>query len=347
MGITLTGISNDMLSTTIYDIEDEVSEALFQTTPFLSVSRKLKKIKEFNGGFKIVVPVEVDESSVETVLTSGWEALNMSVKDATDQAEYDWLRVAMPVLISGREEAMNSGDKAIIDLAEVRFKNSLSALMRKVNKEIVGGNTTNLAALGSLNGINRSTTGFLVNELPSVTSTRTMGGLVRGDVVGLKNQFHQGLGTAADWTNQGMKDMFELEALASTLSPSGSDGGRFHLTIASPAAYVNYRNQLFSKERYIDAKTLDSSGVQSLAFSSGVIMPEREMDVSGVAATKTSMMMLNLDGIQMHIHKDADFTFTGFENVTGYDGRYGKVLFMGGLVASHLGSSALLTNMEG
>tara|TARA_R110000765_G_scaffold389353_1_gene481795 strand:+ start:58 stop:399 length:342 start_codon:yes stop_codon:yes gene_type:complete len=110
-------------------------------------------------------------------------------------------------------------------------------------------------------------------------------------------------------------------------------------------AYTLYRNELFAKERYIDAKTLDSAGVQSLAFSSGVIMPERDMEVA-TAAQATSMMMLNLDGIQLHIHKDADFSFTGFENVTGYDGRYGKVLFMGGLVANHLGSSALLTNME-
>ena len=343
MGITLTGISNDMLSTTIYDIEEEVSEALFQTTPFLSVSRKLKKIKDFDGGFKIVVPVEVDESSVETVLTSGWEALNMSVKDATDQAEYDWLRVAMPVLISGREEAMNSGDKAIIDLAEVRFKNALSALMRKVNKEIVGGSTTNLGALGTLNGtLGGRTTGFLQNQNLG-SQSNAMGGLARGSIVGHNNQwFNGGVGTFAD---HGMKAMYELEAEASTVSPSGGDGGRFHLTLASMTAYTLYRNELFSKERYIDAKTLDSAGVQSLAFSSGVIMPERDMEV-GVAAQATSMMMLNLDGIQLHIHKDADFSFTGFENVTGYDGRYGKVLFMGGLVANHLGSSALLTNME-
>tara|TARA_R110002126_G_scaffold64439_16_gene165051 strand:- start:394 stop:1431 length:1038 start_codon:yes stop_codon:yes gene_type:complete len=343
MGITLTGISNDMLSTTIYDIEDEVSEALFQTTPFLSVSRKLKKVKEFNGGFKIVVPVEVDESSVETVLTSGWEALNMSVKDATDQAEYDWLRVAMPVLISGREEAMNSGDKAIIDLAEVRFKNSLSALMRKVNKEIVSGRTTNLGALGTLNGTGEGRiTGFLQNQALG-SQSNDMGGLARASIVGLNNQYKLGTG---HFDTNGMTSMYELEALASTVSPSGGDGGRFHLTLASTAAYTLYRNALFSKERYIDAKTLDSAGVQSLAFSSGVIMPEREMYVGGAAATKTSMMMLNLDGIQMHIHKDADFSFTGFENVTGYDGRYGKVLFMGGLVANHLGSSALLTNNE-
>lgn len=267
----------------------------------------------------------------------------MSVKDATDQAEYDWLRVAMPVLISGREEAMNSGDKAIIDLAEVRFKNALSALMRKVNKEIVGGSTTNLGALGTLNGtLTGRTTGFLQNQVLG-SQSNAMGGLARSSIVGLNNQWFDGVvGTFADY---GMKAMYELEAQASTVSPSGGDGGRFHLTLASMTAYTLYRNELFSKERYIDAKTLDSAGVQSLAFSSGVIMPERDMEVA-TAAQATSMMMLNLDGIQLHIHKDADFSFTGFENVTGYDGRYGKVLFMGGLVANHLGSSALLTNME-
>jgi len=89
---------------------------LFETTPFLSMSRKLGKIKTFNGGYKLVVPVETKVHSQVTVLDSGWEALDLSVQDFTEQAEYDWTRIAIPVLISGREEAENSGDKAIIDL---------------------------------------------------------------------------------------------------------------------------------------------------------------------------------------------------------------------------------------
>lgn len=351
MSITLTGVSNDILSTTIYDIEDSVSDALFQTAPFLSVAKKLKKIKYFSGGYKLVVPIETDESTQMTVLTSGWEPLNMSVKDALDNAEYDWLRVAMPVLISGREEAVNSGDKAIIDLAEVRFKNALAALMRKVNKQIVAGNVTGLSALGTLNGTATlgSSTGFLQNAALG-SQTNAMGGLARGSIVGLNNQFKQvGVTGGATFTGgTGIKMMYELEALASTVQPAGGDGGRFHLTLASPTAYVEYRNELNDKERYVDAKTLDASGVQSLAFSSGVIVPEREMLVGGSATVNdSSMYMLNLDGIRLNIHKDADFKFTGFENVTGYDGRYGRILFMGGLTASHLGSSAILSDGEG
>jgi hypothetical protein len=354
MGITLSGISNDVLSTTIYEIEDEVAEGLFETTPFISYAKKLGKIKSFSGGYKLVVPVETKEHSLVTVLDSGWEALDLSVQDFTDQAEYDWTRIAIPVLISGREEAENAGDKAIIDLAEARYKNAMSALMRQVNKQIVA-NDSSFTSMGTLNGLTAAdggtapgvSTGFLENRVPA-SQTNTMGTLNRTGVVGLQNQFKDGAGAGV--TNL-IKNMYELEANASTVMPAGGDGGRFHLTLASPLAYVNYRNALFAQERYVDAATLDSNGVTSLQFSSGVIVPERAMPFSAPGATSqgneiASMMMLNLDGICLYTHTGADFTFTGFENISGYDGRYGRILFMGGLTANHLGSSALLTDSD-
>jgi hypothetical protein len=348
MGITFIGISNDILSTIIYEIKDEVAEGLFETTPFLSVARKLGKVKSFSGGYKLVVPVETKEHSLVTVLDSGWEALDLSVQDFTEQAEYDWTRIAIPVLISGREEAENSGERAIIDLAEARYKNAMSALMRQVNKQIVQ-NTSSFPSLGSLNGSTISdggtgaggvSTGFLEAVAPA-SQVNTMGTLSHSLAIGLQNQFLDGAGSFA------VAEMFELEAKASTVMPAGGDGGRFYLTLASPSAYVAYRNALFSQERFVDAKTLDASGISSLQFSSGVIMPDRNLVKAGAAANeKNSFMMLNLDGIQLQVHSGADFEFTGFENISGYDGRYGRILFMGGLTASHLGSSALYTDAE-
>ena len=71
------------------------------------------------------------------------------------------------------------------------------------------------------------------------------------------------------------------------------------------------------------------------------------MDIGAGGTGINSMMLLNLDGICMYTHSGADFTFTGFENISGYDGRYGRILFMGGLTSNHLGSSALYINAEG
>jgi len=343
MAITLSGISNDILSTTIYEIADEVSEGLFETTPFLSVSRKLGKQKKFSGGYKLVVPVETKEHSQVTVLDSGWEALDLSVQDFTEQAEYDWTRLAMPVLISGREEAENSGERAIIDLAEARYKNALSALMRQVNQQVVRGGTAFGGSMATLNGNTASSfgqaTGFLEDAAVGAQGN-LMGGLARGTVPGLNNQFRNVGGTVA------LLDMYNLEADASTLLPAGGDGGRFHLTLASLGGYSRYRQLLQNNERYVDATTLDASGISSIRFSSGIIVPDRQMDVATAGAGANSFMMLNLDGIQLYTHEGADFDFTGFENISGYDGRYGRILWMGGLTANHLGSSALITNGE-
>jgi len=343
MPITFTGITNDLLSSTIYNIHDQIVDGLFQTSPFLSVSKKLGKIKYHDGSFKLVVPIETQEQTTSTQITTGWEPVNMAVQEISQQAQYDYSRVVRPVLISGKEEASNRGEKAVINLAEARHKAAISALMRELNRQIVQGGVSAFSSVTSLNGntgYGGGTTGFLeANDVGS--QTNTVGGLTRGSVVGLNNQFIDGQGTVADI----LKNLYTLEAQASTLLPAGGDGGRFHLTLASMKAYAAYRNALFANERFIDAKSLDAAGVQSLAFSSGVMMPDRDI---GFGQSSTSVendfMLLNLDGIFLDVLNGADFAFTGFMDYPGYDGRYGQIVWQGGLCAGHIGSSALYIN---
>jgi len=343
MPITFTGITNDLLSSTIYNVHDQIVDGLFQTSPFLSVSKKLGKIKYHDGSFKLVVPIETQEQTTSTQITTGWEPVNMAVQEISQQAQYDYSRVVRPVLISGKEEASNRGEKAIINLAEARHKAAIQALMRELNRQIVQGGVSAFSSVTSLNGntgFGGASTGFL--EANAVGSqTNTVGGLARGSVVGLNNQFIDGGGTVADI----LKNLYTLEARASTLLPAGGDGGRFHLTLASMTAYAAYRNALFANERFIDAKSRDAAGVQSLAFSSGVMMPDRDIGFGQSSTTvENSFMLLNLDGIFLDVLNGADFAFTGFMDYPGYDGRYGQIVWQGGLCAGHIGSSALYTD---
>jgi hypothetical protein len=345
MPITFTGITNDLLSTTLYNIHDQIVDGLFQTSPFLSVSKKLGKAKYHQGSFKLVVPIETAEQTTSTQITTGWEPVNMAVQEISQQAQYDYSRVVRPVLISGKEETSNRGEKAIIQLAEARHKAAIAAMMRELNRQIVQGNVSAFSSVTSLNG-NTSfgglSTGFLEDALVG-SQGNTVGGLTRGSVVGLNNQFKDGGGTVADI----IKNLYTLEAEASTLLPAGGDGGRFHLTLASMTAYAAYRSALFANERFIDVKSLDAAGVQSLAFSSGVMMPDRDIgfgQTSSPSSVENSFMLLNLDGIFLDTLEGADFAFTGFMDYPGYDGRYGQIVWQGGLCAGHLGSSALYIN---
>jgi hypothetical protein len=343
MPITFTGITNDLLSTTLYNIHDQIVDGLFQTSPFLSVSKKLGKIKYHQGSFKLVVPIETAEQTTSTQITTGWEPVNMAVQEISQQAQYDYSRVVRPVLISGKEETSNRGEKAIIQLAEARHKAAIAAMMRELNRQIVQGGVSAFSSVTSLNGntgFGGGATGLL--EANAVGSqTNTVGGLARGSVVGLNNQFLDGAGTTADI----IKNLYTLEARASTLLPAGGDGGRFHLTLASMEAYAAYRNGLFANERFIDVKSLDAAGVQSLAFSSGVMMPDRDIGFGQTSTSvENSFMLLNLDGIFLDTLEGADFAFTGFMDYPGYDGRYGQIVWQGGLCAGHLGSSALFVD---
>jgi hypothetical protein len=345
MPITFTGITNDLLSTTLYNIHDQIVDGLFQTSPFLSVSKKLGKIKYHQGSFKLVVPIETAEQTTSTQITTGWEPVNMAVQEISQQAQYDYSRVVRPVLISGKEETSNRGEKAIIQLAEARHKAAIAAMMRELNRQIVQGNVSAFSSVTSLNGntgFGGLSTGFLEADLVG-SQGNTVGGLARGSVVGLNNQFKDGSGTVADI----IKNLYTLEAEASTLLPAGGDGGRFHLTLASMKAYAAYRNALFANERFIDVKSLDAAGVQSLAFSSGVMMPDRDIgfgQTSSPSSVENDFMLLNLDGIFLDTLEGADFAFTGFMDYPGYDGRYGQIVWQGGLCAGHLGSSALYIN---
>ena len=347
MPITFTGITNDLLSTTLYNIHDQIVDGLFQTSPFLSVSKKLGKIKYHQGSFKLVVPIETAEQTTSTQITTGWEPVNMAVQEISQQAQYDYSRVVRPVLISGKEETSNRGEKAIIQLAEARHKAAIAAMMRELNRQIVQGGVSAFSNVTSLNG-NTSfgglTDGFLeANDVGS--QTNGVGGLTRGSVVGLNNQFIDGNPSGAGTVADIIKNLYTLEARASTLLPAGGDGGRFHLTLASMTAYAAYRNALFANERFIDVKSLDAGGVQSLAFSSGVMMPDRDIGFGQTSSTKeNSFMLLNLDGIFLDQLEGADFAFTGFMDYPGYDGRYGQIVWQGGLCAGHLGSSALYMN---
>jgi hypothetical protein len=341
MAIAFTGITSDLVSTTLYDVHDQIVDGLYRSLPFLAVSKKLGKIRHGDGSYKLVVPIQTDDQTVGTEITSGWEALNLTVREMTQQAEFNYARYIVPVAMSGKEVASNAGERAIIDLAQARHQAAIQNSMRKINRQIVqGGVLTGMASLNGNTGYGGLSTGFL--EANAVESqSNTFGGLTRSTVPGLNNQFLDNAGSSANL----IANLQLLETRASTLAPPLSDGGRFHLTLAKMKAYAAYRNLLFTQERFIDAKELDASGVSGIAFSSGVMMPDRDIGF-GRADTddENSFMCLNLDGVWLQVVDGQDFSFTGLNAYSGYDGWIGYIQWQGALAGGHLGSQALMTD---
>lgn len=360
-------IGNDVLSETILAIHPEVSMALTRTTPFLQAAKELGKIHYFggnnsasSGSYKLRIPIEVAESTQTTdVSTTGYEALNLSVQDATRYAEFTWGRWVRPVIISRKERAENSGDAAIISLAETRYRNGLGGLKRDLNRQIISNSsvtgveaafTSAYTPLGTLWGAagssGGSSTGFF-EPLDPASQVNSVGGLSKStfNIPGWTNQYKD-VGNA--FSNNGLPAFRHIRTRAALNREMARDDRTFHAVLLHPTTKDLYEGAMYTNARYANTKDLDA-GKFVLMFEDAPVYADPAFisttgnDI-GVADFKLSGYFLNLDGVTLAIHEDADFTFGEFERISTQDVDMALITFMGGLIAKNLGSSGLVVD---
>lgn len=342
----------DVLNTTLALIHDETSMALQRATPFLGQVKDQGKTYKFNGGYNIRIPVEVQTPGNITSLDgTGYETLDMTARDSTQGALYNWSRIAMPISISGRDKAENMGDAAIVSLADVRYKSALASMMRAVNKQIVAGGVSGLSNIGTLNGTSAGgiTTGFFQDALPGAGFTgqsNTIGGLSRSGVPGLVNQFSPVAGaTFGSTTADAGFDALRAVRTAAALNRNGLSEKLFHLVLASQDAYNNYEAALVNQVRFMSQKELDS-GTPALVWNDALMFADPDLttyNAAQTAANRISFYCLNLDDITLGIHDEGDFALTPFIEVPNQDVAVAKIVAQLGLIAKRLGGSGLIT----
>ncbi len=336
-------VSNDVLSQTILAIEPEVQMALTRATPFINKSKELGKIHSYSGSYALRVPVEVTEPSNTTVLTTGYEAIDLTARDATTYAQFSWDRAVRPVSISGRELAENSGEYQVVDLAETKYKSSMNGLMRQINKQITIGGTL-LSDIGTLNGVVSASTGFLQSQLYA-NQNNVVGGLSKAtyQVPGWLNQWADLAGTTSIPTGSALPALRKVRTGAALNIPSGSDGRLFHVILAHQDFFNAYESELFQNARYVDEKMLDG-GIFGLAYGDAIVCPDPDLTSVTLADGSIVAYCLNLDGVQLAIDKSADFKFGQFISTPEQDVTTAHILFMGGLIAKNLGAQGIITN---
>lgn len=352
-------ISNDVLSSTLRILLDEEVDQLYQATPLLDKMRERGGVVTYDGGQKLNVPMILEEHSSITQLDSGYEPVNLAVKDALRQAEFNWCDFVAPVVITRSEELSNKGERAIIDIAEARMKSVMGALKREVEKQILANASTILTNLNTFNGLSQtdggvvgpggnSTAGFFDNAaFGSQTSGTNVGGLSKATFSRLNNQFVDAAGTLS------IEQMTELYIDCQLNTP---DGSAPDLILCSPQFYKAYKALLFEKERYIDEKTLDG-GRLALAFNGAMVTPSPFLgsdvqnpaggapgDVSGNEII--SAYFLNTKYIKLGFDSAAQFEMDDFESVSGYASRSANIYTRMQVYFEHLASQGLLTDGE-
>ena len=337
-------ISNDLLSSTLYSIRDGEVDELFQKVAFLDNAKRFNGIEYEDGGIKIQRPLSIAEHSQITNLPTGYEAVNLAVKDVLQPAIYEWADFTAPIVITKKEELENKGEKAIVKIVEARMRSVMGMLRRELNKQILRGNSTILTTVNTLNG-DANANGFLEAETKT-TQNNVVGGVSKAtyNVNGWTNQvFDVGAG-AGTFSSDGIRGMQQIAIQANTVTHMGE----VNCVLLSEAAMANYRRALFAQERFINEKTLDGGRMQ-LAFGGAVVEQDLELGFDYTSASldggKTAPLsgyFLNFDGVKICMHKDADFAVSPFEHISGTTARAAQLYVKMQLIADHLGSCGIL-----
>jgi hypothetical protein len=337
-------ISNDLLSSTLYSIRDGEVDELFQKVAFLDNAKRYNGFEYEDGGIKIQRPLSIAEHSQITNLPTGYEPVNLAVKDVLQPAVYEWADFTAPIVITKKEELENKGEKAIVKIVEARMRSVMGMLRRELNKQILRGNSTILTTVNTLNG-DANANGFLEAETKT-TQNNVVGGVSKAtyNVNGWTNQvFDVGAG-AGTFSTDGIRGMQQIAIQANTVTHMGE----VNCVLLSEAAMANYRRALFAQERFINEKTLDGGRMQ-LAFGGAVVEQDLELGFNYTSASfnggvpaPLSGYFLNFDGIKICMHKDADFAVSPFEHISGTTARAAQLYVKMQLIADHLGSCGIL-----
>ena len=346
-------ISNDVLSSTLRILlEDEVDQ-LFQATPLLSMMRAKGGVETYDGGQKLDCPLILEEHSSITQLDSGYEPVNLAVKDSLRVASFNWCDFVAPIVLTRSEELSNKGERAIVSILEARLKSVMGALQREVEKQVVGNASTILTNLNTFNGLSDSgghatyvktggsTTGFFENNAIA-GQTNSIGGLSKTTFSRLANQYKDSAATIADQ----IEDMTDLYIQCQINSPNGKGPD---LIICSSGYFSNYKKIIqSSNERYIDDTQLDA-GRLSLMFNGAALHVDpflgkaQQGDGSATTDDQIGAYFLNTEYMKIAFDSAAQFEMEDFEHVSGYASRSANIYTRMQVYFCHMASQGLHT----
>jgi hypothetical protein len=322
--VTVSGVQYDVLASTLRILRDKEVDNTFRNIPLLEACQRHGNIEKTNGGSYVDAPVILTDHSSITSLVSGYESINLAVKDPLRTANYKWCDFIAPVVLADTEALSNKGERAVVKILEARLKSVMGMLKREWEKQIVAGTSTVLTNLESLYyGGSGGTQGWF-SQNAFGAQTKTIGGISSGSFA--TSWQHQTVTSAAyDASTANLSQaMTQIYIDSQIYAPKGN----IDIILMSPIAYKRYKEELEGRERYTSvASTKDMAGKLVLMFNGAACYVEPFMVgglpsfVDGAAATSgkfNHVYMLNSELFNLYFDKDAFFTLGDMERISGY-----------------------------
>lgn len=299
---------DSLLSTTLYNYVPTLENNVFNKRPLLNWLKNKSRIRTFDGGARIVVPI-VEGTNSTAGFYSMYDTLPTTPQDGMTAAEYLWRQAAVSIAIAGLEKGQNKGKSQLINLLEAKTMQAEESLANTLNTAFFSAT----GPTGAMSGL-----GLLVD------ATGTVGGLDQGSHA---NWAAYEENTAAPLTIGYMSTAWNGIALGGDDTPD--------FVVTTQTLWEKYESLLQPQLRYSDPATADA-GFTNLLYRGAPVCFDAACSAAttGYTFDTTPMYFLNSKHIFIAKHSDTWFSPTGFKSNTNQDATYAQILCYGNLVTN-------------
>ena len=310
----------ELAATTIEKRSRTIADNVSDNTALLARMKSRGKIRTFDGGTKILEPLDYAENSTY-IRFSGYDKLNVGPSQVITAAEYLAKEVGVAVTMSMAERLQNSGGPQQLDLFKARMKNAERTMTNNLSADLYSDGTANAG----------KQIGGLQIAVPTANESGTYGGINRA--------VHE------YWRTQ--KVMLGGEPSTSTIKPAMAqlyqrlcrNMDKPDLIPSDDTYYTQFWMSLQEQQRFMDTKMGDM-GFPSLKFLGADVV----LDGGLGGDHPGGMYFLNCNYIHWRPHKDGNMISLPDRVSVDQAASVAILYFNGNLTVSNASLQGLLTH---
>lgn len=267
----------ESVTATLRNFSKEIADSVTEHNAALTWLSKSGSVEEYDGGTSIDEQISYDNNPNGGSF-NGYDVLAMDAADVHTYASYDPKEYYKAVMISGREEAINSGRSRIFNLWKEKINNAMASMANDISTDLVGDGTGNSS---------KAITG-LAAAIPTDPTTGTYGGLSAVDNTWWRSQL---VDTAATITTS------TITLAMNQLYIACKRGNRTpRLILCGDEFYAIYEATLMALQRFT-TENKAKYGFPALAYKDADVVSDN--NVGDYIA-----YFINLQGMKWRPHKD-------------------------------------------
>lgn len=287
-------------------------------------------VEEEEGALSYNEPILFDENST-TGSYRDWDPIDLTPQDGMTNAEFLIAQLAGSLMISGRQEFINSGNRTrIINLLTAKTMQLQKSLTLLVNRQSHGDGTGNSG---------KDLTGFAaLVESGAGGLWSVVGGIDSQTDVWWRNQwldFDLALTSAAGLTFGNAQDIAEFRRFVTTMvNASMRNSERTTLILSDQMVHEYMESTITQNERYVKEGSMADANLANAGFVNIFfknipwVMDDDMPGFSLVAGSDNHEILgLNNDFLHLKIGKGKNFVVTPFVRPPDKDGKVAQVLF--------------------